>query len=219
MSNIIRNIIMKYCKVFIIIVAVSFLSLVFLKRTSHSSVNIPSNTVDRPLQGKESTWTHNNETGTYYAPDYGTLRFHIPSGWQSKLERSYKKRTLNIIFTPSSGNAFKLFISPLVNHHKIIDFQNQSYIKQEVQKLRNKRLSRSLEPHSDIKETRGKYSTCYYYSLIDKEPKSGEWECLTQGGIGAHYFILHFTLFTHLLDVKEIDEAIQMLTSVEYIEA
>lgn len=199
---------MKYYRNILLLVAVSVSITFLLSDTCLSST------------ANQSSWSSNEENNgpaVYNNPGYGQLNFRVPADWKSKFEKSPEKRTETITFSPRSGNSFMLMIDPLVQKEQKIDFQNQEIMRKQVEQLGNSFLPHARETQLNIREAKGRYSTFYYFSLTDKAPKPGEWECLTQGRIGVGIYLLHFTVLTHSLDAKEIQEAVQVLTSVEYI--
>lgn len=154
----------------------------------------------------------------YNNPDHGSLRFDVPNTWNREFRQSQKKETETLIFTPKSGNSFKLMIDPLVKEGHTINFKNQEIAKRQVEQLGNQMLPHAIEKQLDIGEVKGNYSTGYYFSLTDRAPKSGEWECLTQGRIGVGVYLLHFTIFTHSFEAIEINESLEALGTAQYFE-
>jgi len=168
----------------------------------------------RKMADKPSTSIHKENRFRYENPLYGELHFTVPESWKSSHEKSFERQTETIIFTPKSGNSFQLMIDPLAGRK--IPPQDQVTIEEQVERSGKRLLSNAKEKQLKILELKGNYSSGYYYTLTDRAPKPGEWEYITKGRIGAGAYLLNFTIFTHSLDVKEINEALGMLGSVRF---
>lgn len=141
---------------------------------------------------------------SYALPNHGSFQINVPRSWHEEIRRPPDNLPPTIVFTPRSGSAFQILITPLYTMKGDI----QPFIdgvKPEVAHALEVAKSTALEKDVAIEELAGMSASGYYFSVTDKAPKPNEYKFMTQGVLRVGSLAPIFTILTND-DTKSIAE-------------
>jgi len=159
------------------------------------------------------------ETQQLPVPEHGKLQVVVPAGWAIETRQSPKEEGLptTFLFTPASGPAFRLLVTPLGSPTAEPGFNTPNWIKAQISHIRDLRLRVAIEKEAPLHEIRSKSGTGYWFSITDPAPKPGEYEHLTQGALPAGDLCVSFTVLTHVAPPEGVADALALLATVEQV--
>lgn len=155
--------------------------------------------------------------GDFPIPGHGSLGLKVPDGWvvQSKDVADPASVTLHI--TPASGSAFDMYVTAVwLNSEKLSNI-TPDWLKQNSQAAADKLLSRAVEKVATLHDLRGSQTTCYYYTLTDRESKPGEYTYLTQGMLLTGELLATLTVLRRTRESSEVTQALGALAGAMFI--
>jgi len=158
------------------------------------------------------------ETKQFPVPGHGRLQVAVPAGWTVETRQAPKADLPStFLFTPVSGPAFRLLVTPLGSPTGEPGFNTPDWIKTQISRIRDLRLRVGIEKEAPLHEIRSKAGLGYWFSVTDPAPKPGEYEHLTQGALPAGDLCVSFTVLTHVAPPEGVADALALLATVEQV--
>jgi hypothetical protein len=158
------------------------------------------------------------EPKQFPVPGHGKLQVAVPAGWTVETRQAPKADLPStFLFTPASGPAFRLLVTPLGSPTAEPGFNTPDWIKAQISHIRDLRLRMAIEKQASLHEIRSKSGTGYWFSVTDPAPKPGEYEYLTQGALPAGDLCVSFTVLTHVAPPEGVADALALLATVEQV--
>jgi len=178
------------------------LKIIILITYIHISVCLVASYVQAGGQGSERQ---------YPIPGHGVLKLDVPESWVDRIDQPPNDLPPTIIFSPPSGESFKILITAMWSPTDDEDFNKPSKIKSGMERRGLTLLPKAEETELKLQELKGPSCRGYCFSLTDKAPKPGEYKYMTQGELGLGDLILTFTILTREKNPEVTLEAKKML--------
>jgi len=153
----------------------------------------------------------------YDLPGHGRLELSAPAEWKDDVSRPPGDLPPTIEFSPASGNAFSLQVTPLFSPTADPDYNRPASLRPLLMKIGQKQLEESVEKEITLKEIKGHEVSGYYFTVTDRAPKPDEWTYLTEGAAGVGDLLVSFTILTNSLDSGELRQALRVIESCRQI--
>jgi hypothetical protein len=146
-------------------------------------------------------------------PNRGQLELSAPASWSDESE-TIQGNIPTITFHPKTGPGFEILVSVIAGP-KGTDYNSNTNVRKHIERDGQNLLPTAMESKLVIKEIAGQTGTGYYYTFTDRAPKPGEYEYMTQGGIGVGDLLLSFTILSHEKEGKVLQGALTMLAGAK----
>jgi hypothetical protein len=157
-------------------------------------------------------------TRSYQLPGHGHFQILVPESWQEEVNKPGSGLPPTILFSPKSGEEFKVFITPIYAARPDIDMPKPETIRSIVEKAAQNAEIIAVEKTVPVMELKGPAVTGYYFSATDQAPAEGEYKHLTQGMCRVGDLAPTFTILTNDDTGKVVAESLSVLKSARQVE-
>jgi hypothetical protein len=142
----------------------------------------------------------------YTLPAHGVLQMKVPVSWKDEVKQQSDNLPPTITLTPSSGDQFKILITPFWKESEEAPDLNDYMVHRMVQRSADANQPNAVEKPLKLIFLEGLSSRGYYFSATDKAPEKGGYKFLTQGILLVDELAVTFTILTNDAK-KEVESA------------
>ena len=136
------------------------------------------------------------DTRRYPVPGAGAMVLAVPDAWRDETKPNYyPNRPVTIVFTPATGEEFRVHMSPVSTGTRI-SRPGPGEVHDGVGKSADALKSQSVEPELKIVDFRAGETFGSYYAATARAPKPGEYKHLTQGTFVLADLVVNFSIYT-----------------------
>jgi len=146
----------------------------------------------------------------------GRIHLQVPKNWQGRIVQPSADLPPTMEFTPATGPAFSMLVTPLGSVGQTASPQDLGRVKAVVEKSAEQISAQSVERELPLKELKGPSATGYYFSSTDPAPKPGEFKYLTQGGVLLGGLFVSFTALSNDGPQGVASELLQAMAGATY---
>jgi hypothetical protein len=152
-------------------------------------------------------------TRTFVIPKHGDLNLNVPADWNYSVRYPRPGLPPTIEFTVGPAKKFSAQITALFPREKDQEYNSPAKVRQIADASLKRMLPTAREAAVELEEVKGKEATGYCYTLTDKAPNPGSFECMTTAFVGVGDLLLTVTLLHHQKDSPERSAALEALKS------
>ena len=147
----------------------------------------------------------------FAVPRHGGLALMIPKGWKDTVKPVPQPDFPPTIELTTDGKKFLVLITALPSRGGEPDFNSPAKLKTIAEGQGRQMLATAKEQTISVEELKGDKAVGYFWTLTDKAPDPGSFECVTTAFVGVGDLILSVTILHHEKDAPERQAALDML--------
>lgn len=149
--------------------------------------------------------------GKFKIAGQGELHLMVPEGWQANFRQPINDKPPHIIFTPKTGESFKMLITLLPNTTGALEFNSEERIRTLIRKESTEIAPSAKESNLTIQPITGRTGQGFYFLATDKNPKPWDYEYLMRAGLGVGNLLLSVSLVYREPNAPVVEETLNLL--------
>lgn len=154
---------------------------------------------------------------SFQLPENGSFRLQVPQSWKDELRQPPGGLPPTIVFSSTTGESFKILVTPIFSVNEEMKMPTPSEIKKTVEKTVESVKNQAVEKKIPIIEFRGSSTIGYYFSVTDRSPKPGEYKYMTQGMFRVGHLAPTFTVLTNNGLEDTVSKSLKMIRDANHV--